>query len=54
MKNVLHFSVNVFSKKVLIGDTILRLLQETGPPCNFTWSYEPREGSAAGRANAVP
>ena len=32
MKNVLYFSVNVLSKKILIGDTILRLLPETGPP----------------------
>ena len=27
-----YWSVNVFSTKVLIGDTILRLLMETGPP----------------------
>ena len=31
-KNALYLSVNVFSTKVLIGDTILRLLMETGPP----------------------
>ena len=31
-KNALHLSVNVFSTKVLTGDTFLRLLLETGPP----------------------
>ena len=32
-KKALYLSVNVFSTKVLIGDTIfLRLLMETGPP----------------------
>ena len=38
-------SVNVFSAKVLIGDTILRLQLKTGTP--FSWSSEPREGLAA-------
>ena len=33
VKKALNLSVNVFSTKVLIGDTILlRLLLETGPP----------------------
>ena len=31
-KNVLYLSVNVFSTKVLIGNTTLRVLMETGPP----------------------
>ena len=32
-KKALYLSVNIFSTKVLIGDTIfLRLLIETGPP----------------------
>ena len=31
-KKVLYLSVNVFSTKVLIGNTILRVPMETGPP----------------------
>ena len=31
-KIALYLSVNVFSSKVLIGDTILRLLLKTRPP----------------------
>ena len=31
-KNALYLGVNVFSTEVLIGDTILRLQLETGPP----------------------
>ena len=47
----MHFylRVNVFSTKVLNGDTIfLRLLLE------FTWSTEPREGQACCSAKEVP
>ena len=40
-------SVNVFSTKVLIGDT-------NGRDRHFTWSSEPREGPAACRAKGVP
>ena len=35
--NALYLSVNVFSKKILIGTLFLRLLLETGPP--FLRSY---------------
>ena len=31
-KNALYLGVNVFRTEVLIGDTILRLQLETGPP----------------------
>ena len=51
-KNALNLSVNVFTTKVLIGDTIL-----TSPTGNrhFTWlSGEPREGLAICRAKVVP
>ena len=50
----MHFylSVNVFSTKVLIGDTIfyVSMQLETGPP----WSSEQREGLACCSAKGVP
>ena len=53
MKNVLYFSVNVLSKKNT--DWGHYFTSPTGDgTANFTWSYEPREGLAACRANAVP
>ena len=42
-KNALYLSVNVFSRKVLFGDTIFTRDR------HFTWSSEPREGLAAYR-----
>ena len=45
-------SVNVFSTKVLIGDTIFT--SPTGDGTATLWSSEPREGLAICRANAVP
>ena len=51
-KNALYLSVNIFSAKVLIGDTIfLRLLLKGGR--YFTWSSEPREGLAVCRSKEV-
>ena len=46
-KNALYLSVNVFSRKVLIGDTIL---------CHrhFMWSSEPRKSLGACSAERVP
>ena len=52
-KKALSLIANVFSTKVLIGDTIFYV-------CNwrrdrhFTWSSEPREGPAACSAKGVP
>ena len=40
-KNALYLSVNVFSRKVLFGDTIFTRDR------HFTWSSEAREGLAA-------
>ena len=45
-KNALYLSVNVFSTKVLIGDTIFYFSYWRGDR-HFTWSSEPREGLAA-------
>ena len=42
-KNALYLSVNVFSRRVLFGDTIFTRDR------HFTWSSEPREGLAAYR-----
>ena len=42
-KNALYLSVNVFSRKVLFGDTIFTRDR------HFTWSSEAREGLAAYR-----
>ena len=44
-------SVNVFSMKVLIGDTIFMSPRRDR---HFTWSSEPCEGLAICRAKAVP
>ena len=46
-------SVNVFSTKVLIGDTIF-YVSNLRQDRHFTWSSEPREGLAACAAKAVP
>ena len=46
-------SVNVFSTKVLIGDTIFYFSYWRGDR-HFTWSSEPREGLAACSAKGVP
>ena len=49
----LHFlSVNVFSTKVLIGNTIFTSPNGDGTAI-FTWSSEPREGLAACSAKEV-
>ena len=49
-KKALYLSVNVFSTKVLIGDTIFLWRRDR----HFTWSSEPREGLAACSAKEVP
>ena len=53
LANALYLSVNVFSTKVLIENTIF-----TSPAGDayhlFTWSSEPSEGLAICRAKAVP
>ena len=52
-KKALYVSVNVCSKKVLIGDTILfRLLLETIR--HFIWSSKPHKVPAACSAKGVP
>ena len=48
LKNARILRVNVFSKKVLIRDTIF--LRDR----YFTWSSEPREGVPVCRAKGVP
>ena len=52
-KNALYLSVNVFSTKVLIGDTIFYFSYWRGDR-HFTWSSEPREGLAACSTKVVP
>ena len=52
-QNALYLSVNVFSTKVLIGDTIF-YVSYWRRDRHFTWSSEPREGLAAGKAKEVP
>ena len=53
--NAFYLSVNVFSTKVLIRDTIFTSPTEDGRRNRrFTWSSEPREGPAACRAKGVP
>ena len=52
-KNALYLSVNVFSTKVLIGDTMF-YVSSWRRDRHFTWSSEPREGPAACRAKEVP
>ena len=51
----MHFnlSVNVFSAKVLIGDTIF-YVSNWRRDRHFTWSSEPREGLACCSAKGVP
>ena len=51
----MHFflSVNVFSTKVLIGDTIF-YVSNWRRDRHFTWSSEPREGLACCSAKGVP
>ena len=51
-KNALYLSVNVFSTKVLIGDTIF-YVSNWRRDRHFTWSSEPREGLAACTAKGV-
>ena len=52
-KNALYLSVNVFSTKVLIGDTIF-YVSYWRRDRHFTWSSEPREGLAACSTKVVP
>ena len=53
-ENALFFwSVNVFSTKVLIGDTIFTSPTGDGTAIS-TWSSEPREGPAVCSAKVVP
>ena len=52
-KNALYLSVNVFSTKVLIGDTIF-YVSNWRQDRHFTWSSEPREGLACCSAKRVP
>ena len=52
-KNALYLSVNVFSTKVLIGDTIF-YVSYWRRDHHFTWSSEPREGLAACSTKVVP
>ena len=47
-KNALYLSGNVFSTKVLTGDTIF-----TSPTGDRTWSTEPRESLAACRLHLI-
>ena len=51
----MHFylSVNVFSTKILIGDTIF-YVSNWRRDRHFTWSFEPREGLACSSAKVVP
>ena len=51
--NAPYLSVKVFSKKVLIGDTIF-YVSNWRRDRHFTWSSEPREGLAALCAKRVP
>ena len=52
-KCTFHLSVNVFSMKVLIGDTIF-YISNWRQDRHFTWSSEPREGLACCSAKGVP
>ena len=49
-KKALYLSVNVFSTKALVGDTIFYVSYRWRDR-HFTWSTEPREGPAV---KAVP
>ena len=48
-----YLSINVFSTKVLIGDTIF-YVSNWRRDRHFTWSSEPREGLACCSAKGVP
>ena len=52
-KNALYVSVNVFSTKVLTGDTIF-YVSNWRRDRHFTWSSEPHEGLACYSAKGVP
>ena len=52
-KYTFYLSVNVFSTKVLIGDTIF-YFSNWRRDRHFTWSSEPREGLACCSAKGVP
>ena len=52
-KCTFYLSVNVFSTKVLIGDTIF-YVSNWRRDRHFTWSSEPREGLACCSAKGVP
>ena len=52
-KNALYLSVNVFSTKVLTGDTIFYFSYWRGDG-HFTWSSEPREGLSSCSTKVVP
>ena len=41
-----YLSVNLFSTKVLIGDTIFTSPTGNGRDCHFTWSSKSRERSS--------
>ena len=51
-KDALYLSVNVFSTKVLVGDTIF-YVSNWRRDRHFPWSSEPREGLAACTAKGV-
>ena len=52
-KKALYLSVNVFSTKVPIGNTIF-YVYNWRRDSHFTWSSEPREGPACCSAKGVP
>ena len=52
-EKALYLSFNVFSTKILIGETIFYVFNWRQDR-HFTWSSEPREGLAACTAEAVP
>ena len=54
LKNALYLSFNVFSSKVLIGDTIFQDISYWRQDHHFMWLSEPREGLAICRAKEVP
>ena len=54
LKNALYLSFNVFSSKVLIGDTIFQDISYWRQDHHFMWLSEQREGVAICRAKVVP
>ena len=52
-KKALYLSVNVFSMKVLIRDTIF-YISNWRRDCHFTWSSQLREGLACCSPKGVP